>query len=121
MNKKTQHKFRIKDLRCLFDGANKLKIAVIFIVFAVIVYVVFVNQSDYNKLKNSGIRTKGIVFDKKIPGYRGIVNTYYRFYVKGVSYEENSDDDDKIEIGDSIDIIYLESDPRINRSLSMMK
>ncbi|WP_243347610.1 hypothetical protein [Parabacteroides sp. FAFU027] len=121
MNKKTQQKIRLKDLRYLFDGANKLKMAVIFTVFAIIVYVVFVNQLDYNRLKDSGTGTKGIVFDKRIPGYRGIVNTYYRFSVKGVSYEGISDDDDKIQIGDSFDIMYLESDPQINRSLSMMK
>ncbi len=120
MKKKTQTNIRLKDL-ILISKANKVGFALIFVVVIVVIIHIFSGSKDNNKLKNEGVSIKGIVIEKRTPGYRGIVNTYYKFYVNGNMYEGHSDVDDNINIGDSIDIIYWKYDPSLNKSKSMME
>ncbi len=100
----------------IFDkDARKVTLSLL-IVFGFITYYIIKGEIDFNRLKDSGICTKAIVFDKRIPGVRGIIHTYYRFYANGEKYENYSDVDDNAEVGDSIIIVYLNSDPSDNRS-----
>ncbi len=86
------------------------------------------------RLKNNGKCTKAIVYGRNKVGGKGTVETKYRFEWKNNSYNGLSTSDDKYRetdnfflteddllIGDTIVVVFLESNPEINRSNSIVK
>ena len=81
-------------------------------------------------LGKRGICTKAIVYDR-YKGYRFDVKSCYQFTWKGIThygksysdtkYEEDTGSNDKLIIGDTITIVFLENEPNINRSNSLIK
>lgn len=81
------------------------------------------------KLKKHGKCTKAIVYSRNNVGGKGTVNTKYRFEWKNNTYYGSSTSDDKYRetdnfflteddliTGDTITIVFLESNPDLNRS-----
>ena len=86
------------------------------------------------KLKNHGKCTKAIVYSRNKVGGKGTVDTKYSFEWKHINYKGSSTSDDKyretnnvflteddLVTGDTIIIVFLESNPEINRSNSFVK
>lgn len=85
------------------------------------------------RLKNHGKCTKAIVYSRNKIGGKGTVDSKYRFEWKNNTYYGSSTSDDKyretdnfflteedLVIGDSIMVVFLESNPDINRSNSVV-
>jgi hypothetical protein len=86
------------------------------------------------RLKHYGICTKAIVYSRNSVGGKGTVNTKYSFEWKNNKYIGSSTSDDKYKetdkffktdndliIGDTIVVVFLESNPEINRSNSIVE
>jgi hypothetical protein len=98
----------------------KLIIGIILSLILITAYLIR-GELSYNNLKDKGKCIKAVVIAKKEAGSRGAIHTYYKFYVNGIAYVNFSNYDDFVSIGDSIDIVYLESDPQTNNSNTYMK
>jgi len=72
-------------------------------------------------LTNRGVSTKAVVYEKKRVGGKGEISTMYYFNYKNNKYYGSSLWEDKVVIGDSIIIFFLESNPNINRSNSLLE
>ena len=86
------------------------------------------------KLKNHGKCTKAIVYSRNNVGGKGTVDTKYRFEWKNNTFYGSSTSDDKyretdnfflteedLVIGDTIMVVFLESNPDLNRSNSIVE
>lgn len=73
------------------------------------------------KLEKKGIYTWAIIYNKYTVGAKGTMQVDYSFFYKGSKYEGYSYWDREKQIGDSILVFFLESDPDINRSNSLLK
>ena len=86
------------------------------------------------RLKNHGKCTKAIVYSRNKVGGKGTVDTKYSFEWKNTRYIGSSTSDDKyrktenfflteddLVIGDTITVVFLESNPETNRSNSIVK
>lgn len=86
------------------------------------------------KLRNHGKCTKAVVYSRNKIGGKGTVDTKYRFEWKNNTFYGSSTSDDKyretdnfflteedLVIGDTIMVVFLESNPDINRSNSIVE
>jgi len=86
------------------------------------------------KLKIYGKCTNAVVYSRNKVGGKGIVDTKYSFEWKSRNYKGSSTSDDKyretdnfflteddLVTGDTITIVFLESNPEINRSNSIVE
>jgi len=86
------------------------------------------------KLKTYGKCTKAIVYSRKKVGGKGKVETSYSFEWNNVTHYGSSTSDDKYResenfflkeddliTGDTITVVFLESNPEINRSNSIVR
>jgi hypothetical protein len=73
------------------------------------------------RLKRQGICVKAIILEKNHVGAKGIIYTHYQYSAQGIIYQGISISDDNTNIGDSIVIVYLDSNPSISRSNSLLK
>ena len=90
----------------------------------ILVYIIFEGGHktlENYRLKRKGICVKAIVLEKNHVGAKGVIYTHYQYIAKGVVYQGISSSDDNANIGDSIVIVYLDSDPDINRSNGLLK
>lgn len=102
---------------------NKIRLKIIKIIKTILIFVILTifityfyrkNKEERIILKKYGIEVKGIV-EKRIIRKRG-VDLKYIYQVNEKKYESWTNvNDNNIKVGDSIDIIYYEKDPRINR------
>ena len=72
------------------------------------------------RLEKKGIYTKAIIYEKKSVGGKGIISTRYYFNYKNNKYYGSSEWDDKAVIGDSLIVFFLDANPNINRSNSLL-
>lgn len=72
------------------------------------------------RLANSGKLCKGVVTSRMKVGAKGTISIDYKFQVNNIEYTGRTTDE-KYEIGDSLYIIYSQSEPTINRSYSFIK
>jgi hypothetical protein len=92
-------------------------------------YETFIN---YN-LKQKGICAKAVVYNRYTFGGKGHVSTVYKFVWKNQQYTGKSFNDakyrqtnrwfktsDDLVIGDTITVVFMESNPNINRSNSVI-
>jgi hypothetical protein len=94
------------------------------LILIVIIFIVIISSKktvENYRLKRNGIITKAIIVNKKNVGSKGVIYTYYEYKVNGIKYSAYSSSDDNVAVGDSIDIIYLKSDPEVSRSNSFLK
>lgn len=101
----------------------RLSLGLIFAI-AVIMYVLYVGGGktiENYRLKSNGICIKAKVIYKNKVGGKGVIYTHYTFMVLNKNYEGYSSDDDSALVGDSIMVVYLKSNPNINRSNSLLK
>lgn len=84
-------------------------------------YVAIQKTIENSQLTREGHCTNAYVLSKKNIGAKGVINVKYQFNYNGITYYGNSQNNDNAEIGDSITIVFLESDPQINRSNSFLK
>ena len=82
----------------------------------------FINSAMVNyRLEKKGIYTWAIIYNKYSVGAKGTTQTDYFFFYRGSKYYGYSHWDRKKQIGDSIIVFFLESNPNINRSNSLLK
>ena len=108
----------MKKKTAIYDQCSRIKklnikfwLIILFIVY--IVYCSSMRTYENYRLKKEGICTNGIIYERgSRSGY------FYEFKVEQKYYRGSttSASDISKEIGDSIIIIYLPSDPNINRS-----
>jgi hypothetical protein len=110
-------KIKNKPKKTLFFLKNILGI----IAVCWLLYTLFENAITNYRLEKNGIYTKAIVYEKKNVGAQGTISTRYYFNYKNNKYYGASEWDDKVVIGDSIIVFFLESDPNINRSNSLLE
>ncbi len=102
--------------KILLDKYLMTRLILIVVLFSSVIYYGTLRMGTDNKLKSEGICINGLVNGVQHVGAKGDVATSYQFEVKGKIYEADSYYDDDLKVGDSIVIVYLESDPTINRS-----
>jgi hypothetical protein len=93
-------------------------ISIVFIAYLVIVG--GSNTIENFRLKRSGISTKAIVYNQKHVGSKGVVNTYYEFIVDDKHFQGYSTTEDNAKIGDTLQIVFLKSNPKISRTKSFL-
>lgn len=130
--KKMKNKIKTKSKTSFFKRLSKWWFAIL--VFGYVFYEggkqTYIN---YNLNKN-GICTRAIVYSRNKVGGRGKIDTRYSFEWKNNKYSGSSNSDDKYKetddffktdddliIGDTIIVVFLESNPEINRSNSIVE
>ena len=85
-----------------------------YVSLGIFLYIVFhIWNSDYENilLYNNAIKTEAVVY-KNARLRHGVRVSYYQFYIAGTRYEGHFTN---LEVGDSIDVVYLPKNPKINR------
>jgi hypothetical protein len=86
-----------------------------------LIYFMFSKTYDNYLLKKNGLLVKGIVITKKVIGGKGTINIEYYFITpQGENYNGESNNE-KYNVGDSIEILYLKSNPNVNASKSFLE
>lgn len=96
----------------LGEIAKRVILVLIFIV--IIAGIIYENIGD-RKLRNKSDIVMGIVYDKGSTRRTSNVR-HYQFWVNGEKFRGMSSCDSKLEINDSIKVVYYPDDPRINCS-----
>ena len=79
------------------------------------------NAYENFMLKRNGIPTEAVVIKKTHVGAKGTINTYYEFMIEGKHYKGFSEYGESAEIGDTIDILYMKSNPNISKSCTFLR
>jgi hypothetical protein len=66
-------------------------------------------------LKKQGKEARGLIYQKSRVGSKGTIRCFYKFNVRGYSYEGFYDSDD-FKQWDSLEIIYYIKDPTLNQA-----
>lgn len=123
MSKKRNKKKPVVDRRFGIDGVSFIlwskKIHFIHIVF-ILVFLYFVWHVTYMSIENRAIEKKGrviigVIDDTRKVGGKGIRRCTYHFLVNNKIYEGRVDDD-YLNIGDSVEIMFLPDNPSKNRT-----
>ena len=79
------------------------------------------DRSEIWKLKKEGVVTPGYIYNEK-SGVKADEYRFYRFSLsKGQFKGVSRGGDENMHIGDSIQVVYLPSNPSVNRSLKYME
>nr|WP_294790883.1 hypothetical protein [uncultured Mucilaginibacter sp.] len=70
-------------------------------------------------MKSEGSKIKGVVIDKYKVGGKGTIQIDYLFKLNENTYS-GSTSNEKYNVGDSLYILFLKEDPRINKSYSFI-
>lgn len=101
-----------------YAGVNMKNI----IIYALGVYMLFVMAKrtiEIYQLRNDGICTKAIIQKKYTERHKKV--RVYKFRVENKVYSGSSIYDWHLDIGDTLDIVYLPSNPKINRSVKSIE
>lgn len=96
------------------------KIPIVILILCLL-YIFTKNYIVNYQLRNKGIKAKAIVYEKKHIGAKGVISTEYYFIWKGNKFYGDSDIDGKFGIGDTMVVFFLESNPNINRSNTLLE
>ena len=89
-------------------------------VFCVFVFFVIAKRTIENyQLRNGGICTKAIIQNKYTERHKQV--RVYKFRIGNKVYSGKSIYDWHLDIGDTLDIVYLPSNPKINRSVKSIE
>ena len=100
--KQKSHRTRISRIVCI-------------ILWAFIVCRVGKNESENVILYKQGQTTQAFVYRRTSKGRRGV--SLYEFQISGLRYTGHDKDS---AVGDSIEIVYLPKDPKINRNAEVL-
>lgn len=73
-----------------------------------------------NHLSKSGKTSSAVVVDVRRVGGKGVRRCTYSFEIDNIEYTGKIDDD-TLDSGDNVMILYLPKDPKINRALSDLR
>lgn len=110
MNKVKQTKSKPKSNKLTFRGI----LVIVMISFLIIEF--GKNAYDNFILKRYGIFTEAVVTKKKHVGAKGAIYTHYEFMTNGKHYQGFSVDDENAEIGDTLEIVFIKSNPKISKT-----
>ena len=104
------------------SNSPKIYIGNIFFILVLIYCIITVGKGtiEIHRLKSDGKCAEAVVLYKNNIGSHGVIDSHYEFNVNGRIYNGSSDEENLAEIGDTIYILYLKSDPQINRSCSFL-
>jgi hypothetical protein len=85
------------------------------VLIVILIALVIRNYWNINQLSSKGVGMKVRLYLVKSIGSKGTVRCFYNFKVNNESYE-GFYDSDKFNQGDSIEIIYLPSNPEKNQA-----
>lgn len=125
--KKKLDKKQAKDINFGIDGSfiilckKRISIYLIIIICTAIYFFLNIikNSFDNHDLRNYGIEIHAVVTDKHKVGGKGVIRCTYTFEVNKTCYT-GSVASDYYMIGDSIEIIYLRKNPKINREKKIL-
>ena len=120
--KKTKTKKADSRLSRYFDKHAITIRGIVFITFlAYTIFWVYSDRTEIHKLKKDGVVTPGYIYNER----SGVKADYYRYYrftlSKGVYKGVSRGGDEGKHTGDSILVVYLPSDPSVNRSLNFLE
>ncbi|MEI7676028.1 MAG: hypothetical protein WCJ03_04545 [Bacteroidales bacterium] len=110
-------KYKINNI----STSNLFKIGVVIILILWLFYTVINNTVLNYRLLNSGLRIGAVVYERKDVGSKGTVLIKYYFLWKGKKYYGESTSDDSLKKDDSLTVFFLENDPNINKSHSVVE
>lgn len=123
MSKKKTNKIRGDSSSSRFFDKHPITIrgAVFFSFLIYLVIWVYSDRTEIHKLKKDGVVTPGYIYNER----SGVKADYYRYYrftlSKGVYKGVSRGGDEGKHTGDSILIVYLPSDPAVNRRLKYLE
>lgn len=68
-------------------------------------------------LSKNGIAATAEMIDVRKVGGKGIIRCTYLFKIENMTFSGKVDDD-TLEVGDNVRVLYLKEDPSVNRALS---
>jgi ribosomal protein S1 len=86
-----------------------------FLLLIFLIWTYKTNQEEKRLLNNKGIKTKGVI--TKIMDRKRGIDFKYRFLYKNIPYESWGKTYKRIEIGDTIIIIFYPKNPLISKSI----
>lgn len=110
------HRFQ-KNERTNPEMSNRLRLNLIkgSIVFGVILFLIGKTEFENVSLYRQGETTKALVYRRTSKGRRGV--SLYEFNVSGIRYTSHDHDS---KVGDTIDVVYLPKNPKINRNAEVL-
>ena len=123
MNKKKKIEKKADSSLSRFFHKHPITIrSVAFIAFIIyLLFWVYSDRTEIYKLKKEGVVTPGYIYNER-SGVKADYYWYYRFTLsKGVFKGTSRGGDEGKHTGDSILVVYLPSDPTINRSLAFLE
>jgi hypothetical protein len=117
LNTKNKRKIVDKSTSKFWKWSTKqtLGYGLIFSLVVIFLWVSTIKTIENIRLANYGLLTKAIVIDKYRIGGKGTIDIRIKYTVDGKKYE-SSLKNEPLEIGDSVEILYLKTDPEIVRS-----
>lgn len=86
-----------------------------------LLYILGRNAITNSRLNKNGIYTWATIYEKESVGGKGVISTKYYFTYRRNKFYGESRWDDKVNVGDSIIVFFLKSDPNVNRSNSLLE
>ena len=126
MRKKDKNKN--DDIKFGFYGFNivlwtkRINLTAIILIIGVVLFVSVVSYQSINnyRLNKSGKIVTASIIDAKIVGGKGIWRCFYSFKLNNKNFS-GFYDNDSLNVGDSIKVLYLDKDPTINRPKNFIK
>lgn len=127
LSRKMKKNNKTKPKTSFFKKLSKWWLVILFLGY--FIYTIGEQSLINYKLNHYGKCTKAVVYDRYFVGSKGTVRTKYKFKLNNNTYTGTSSSDDKFRqtdkffvteddlvTGDTIVVVYLESNPDINRS-----
>jgi hypothetical protein len=101
---------------------KKIKFGHILLILLLIflVYNILYKTIENIKLARIGIKTKGVVVDKRVVGGKGTIELDVKYFVENKFYE-GTISNENWNLNDSVDLVCLSSEPTIVRSNRFIK
>lgn len=100
-------------------AAVNIKNIIIYVLCGLMFFVAVKRTIEIHQLRKDGICTKAIIQKKYTERHKQV--RIYEFRVEDRVYSGKSIYDRHLDIGDTLDIVYLPSNPTINRSVKSIK
>jgi hypothetical protein len=119
--KKGSSFIRLSGLNFVINGKE---INFFYLVFlGIVIYFIYhssIKTIENIRLANNGKATRAIVTNKQKVGGKGTIDLTFKYQVNGIEYF-NTQINEPYNLGDSIYVIYLESNPHISRTYRFIK
>lgn len=92
------------------------KYSILILILGWLSYMIIEKTINNYRLKKYGVVCKGVIQNKKYIGGKGTINIEYYFKTQKGEFFKGETNNENYNIGDSIYILYLKSNPDINAS-----